>query len=78
MSQNNDQWALVVTLEKNKHGEEVEIETVVPYHWITEDGKWLWWPPTRQEEKKSKEGPNKKTWAKCRIVKVKLRGTLIF
>ena len=67
-----DLWALVETSSKDKIGKIRETETVVPFHWISSDEKWLFWPPSRKDEKYTKAIPNEVIWKKFVILKIKL------
>ena len=73
-SKDSDVWALVITLETIKNGKQEEVETVVPYRWLSQDEKWLWWPPCFRVTNKVKCEPDETTRAKFEVLKVKVQG----
>ena len=67
-------WVLVVYFDYTRTGKQIEEESIVPVHWLSNNNKKLWWPDGKIIENKISMIPSCDGWSSYEVKKVKFSG----
>lgn len=67
-------WVLVVYFDFTRAGRQIEEESIVPAHWLSNNEKKLWWPDGKIISNKISLIPSCDGWSSYEVKKVKFSG----